>query len=77
MKAVQILMDESLLTALDRLARRQKLDRSKLVRAAIKRYLAAAEIEAWEQNDIDAYRKKPIKQGELNSWLKAQAWPRG
>ena len=72
---MQILMEETLLEELDRAAKRAKLDRSKLVRAAVKRFLASALIEEWEKSDIDAYRAKPLTRAELEPWQKAQIWP--
>lgn len=77
MKTVQILMEEALLSELDKLAKGKKLDRSKVVRLAIKRYLAAAKIEAWEQSDIEAYKRKPMTQREIDAWSKVRAWPKG
>lgn len=43
MKAVQILMDEQQLSALDGAAKRLGRDRSKLVREAVARFLATEE----------------------------------
>ncbi|MFZ5469624.1 MAG: CopG family ribbon-helix-helix protein [Myxococcota bacterium] len=75
MKAVQILMDERLLGALDRSAKRTRRDRSKLVREAIASYLAAEEAREKDRRLIDAYKKQPLTREELD-WLGAGEWPK-
>jgi metal-responsive CopG/Arc/MetJ family transcriptional regulator len=75
MKAVQILMDEELLSDLDRTAKRIGRDRSKLVREAVARFLAAERAKEKERAVIDAYRKKPLTRAELD-WLGAGEWPK-
>lgn len=75
MKAVQILMDEGQLSALDRAAKRLGRDRSKLVREAVSRFLAAEETKAKERRVIEAYRRTPLTREELD-WLGAGEWPK-
>ncbi len=75
MKAVQILMDNGLLEEIGQAAKHAKMDRSKLVRAAIRRYLASVQISSWEKSDIEAYRRKPLTRAEIDPWRKAQVWP--
>lgn len=75
MKAVQILMDEGLLARLDSTAKRIGRDRSKLIREAIARFLAAEEARDKEQRVIQAYEKQPLT-GEELEWLEAGEWPR-
>ena len=75
MKAVQILMDEDLLSALDRSAKRNKRDRSKLVRDAVAAWLAAEATREKDRQLIAAYRKQPLTRDELD-WLGAGEWPK-
>jgi metal-responsive CopG/Arc/MetJ family transcriptional regulator len=75
MKAVQILMDERLLSRLDRTAKRLARDRSKLVRDAVARFLAAEDAREKEQRVIEAYERQPLTREELE-WLEAGEWPR-
>jgi metal-responsive CopG/Arc/MetJ family transcriptional regulator len=75
MKPIQILMEDELLREVDEVAKRSKLDRSKLIREALRRYLAAARVRDWEQSDIEAYRRKPLTKGELEDWQKVRVWP--
>lgn len=75
MKAVQILMEQDLVTEIDEAARRANMDRSKLVRVAIRRYLVASQVQDWERSDIAAYRRKPLTRADLDPWQKARVWP--
>jgi metal-responsive CopG/Arc/MetJ family transcriptional regulator len=75
MKAVQILMDERQLFALDGAARRLGRDRSKLIREAVARFLAAEDALEKERQVIEAYRKKPLSREEQD-WLGAGEWPK-
>jgi metal-responsive CopG/Arc/MetJ family transcriptional regulator len=74
MKAVQILMDERQLAALDRVAKRLGRDRSKLVREAVSGLLAREAAKEKERRVIEAYRKTPMTREELE-WLGAGEWP--
>lgn len=76
MKAVQILMDEELLSDLDRAAKRIGRDRSKLVREAVARFLAVERAKEKERRVVEAYKKKPLTPDELD-WLGAGEWPKG
>ena len=75
MKAVQILMDERMLAALDCTAKRVGRDRSKLVREAVARFLAAEDAREKERQVIDAYERQPLTREELG-WLEAGEWPK-
>ena len=75
MKAVQILMDEPLLSALDRTAKRVGRDRSKLVREAVARFLAAENAKEKERRVIAAYERHPLTREELD-WLEEGEWPK-
>ncbi|MBI1949689.1 MAG: ribbon-helix-helix protein, CopG family [Deltaproteobacteria bacterium] len=74
MRAVQILMDEELIAALDRTAKRLRRDRSKLVREAVTRLLAAEAAQEKEQRVIAAYARQPLARDERD-WLEAGEWP--
>jgi len=75
MKPIQILMDERELALVDQEAARQGLDRSKLMREAMRRYLAGLTREAHERDYVESYRAKPDDLKEVRAWQKAQAWP--
>jgi hypothetical protein len=75
MKAVQILMDEELIAAVDQEAKRRRSDRSKLVRTALTRYLADSRRGTLEQQHIHGYQKRPQRKRDLTAWERAQQWP--
>jgi metal-responsive CopG/Arc/MetJ family transcriptional regulator len=75
MKPIQILMDERLLAAVDREAKRRRSDRSKLVRAALTAFLADSRRRTLEEQYRRAYRQAPQRTDEIEPWEHIQAWP--
>lgn len=75
MKAIQILMDERLLNAVDREAKRAGSDRSKLIREALTRFLQETRRKTMEDQDRQAYMKRPQTKDEIEPWEAVQAWP--
>lgn len=68
-------MDEEALGHLDREAKRLGIDRSKLMREAVRRYLLKLMRDHDEETYIESYRRKPQDAKELRQWGKVQAWP--
>lgn len=75
MKPIQILMDEELLKRIEKEARRQKLDRSKLIRQAVAEFLEARRREEADRRDIEGYERFPQDPKEIMAWERIQAWP--
>jgi metal-responsive CopG/Arc/MetJ family transcriptional regulator len=75
MKTVQLMMEETTLRALDKEAKRQARDRSKIVREAVKRYLHALQRQRDDEAYAEAYRKSPADPKEASEWSSIQAWP--
>jgi metal-responsive CopG/Arc/MetJ family transcriptional regulator len=75
MKPIQILMDEAMIAAIDREAKRRKMDRSKLLRAAVADYLANQRRREREEQDRRGYAAAPQRTEEYEPWLAAQVWP--
>jgi metal-responsive CopG/Arc/MetJ family transcriptional regulator len=75
MKAIQILMDEALLRALDEEARRRRTDRSKLIRMASARLLTDLRRRDLEARHRRGYVGKPQDGDELRGWEEIQEWP--
>jgi len=75
MKAVQILMDEDLIRSVDAEARRLRSDRSKVVRAALNRFLKERRVQRLERQYIEGCRKHPPTAGEIEAWERIQEWP--
>jgi metal-responsive CopG/Arc/MetJ family transcriptional regulator len=75
METVQIVLDEDLLRATDRAARRTKRNRSALVRDALREHLRRLEARAQEARDRDGYARRPQAQDESQLWEAEAAWP--
>lgn len=73
METVQVVMDKALLQATDRAARRRRLNRSALVRDALRAYLRRLEIEDRERRDRAGYAAKADT--EYAVWDQVTAWP--
>ena len=59
MKTIAITIDETDLSRIDRLAKKEggKRNRSQVVRRAIQEYVARLEIQAIEERDLEIYRR--------------------
>jgi metal-responsive CopG/Arc/MetJ family transcriptional regulator len=75
MKAVQVVLEEDLLDQADRQAKRDKLNRSQLIRAALREYLERVRLRELEDRDREGYEREPIEPGEFDVWDAEQAWP--
>jgi metal-responsive CopG/Arc/MetJ family transcriptional regulator len=75
METVQIVLDEKLRIAADKAARRSRVNRSQLVREALREYLQRLEMKAREGRDREGYAKKPQTHGEWQAWESESAWP--
>jgi hypothetical protein len=76
MKTIQIVLDEASLRAADREARKAKLNRSALFRAALAYYLRRRQIAELEDRHRRGYREKPVAPGEFDVWDRVVEWPR-
>ena len=77
MQTIQIVVDEDLLRAADRHAEQAKLNRSALVREALRTYLKRLEIRDKERRDREGYERSAGTEAELCGWEKVAAWPEG
>jgi len=75
METVQIVLDKKLLQATDRAARRTKLNRSALVREALREHLRRLEVCALEERDRQGYSKQTQASSESRLWEAEAAWP--
>jgi metal-responsive CopG/Arc/MetJ family transcriptional regulator len=75
MEIVQIVLDEELRIAADKAARKSRLNRSQLVREALREYLLRLEMKAREARDREGYAKKPPAHGDWQAWESEAAWP--
>jgi metal-responsive CopG/Arc/MetJ family transcriptional regulator len=74
METIQIVLEEDLLHAADRAARRLKLNRSALFREALRAHLASLARRERERADHAGYERQPDG-GAGAVWEKAAAWP--
>ena len=77
METVQVVLDKSLLQATDRAARRMKLNRSALVREALREHLKRLEVRTSEERDRAGYARQPQTREESVLWEAEAAWPPG
>ena len=75
METVQIVLEKELLLAADKAARRRRVNRSALVREALRDYLRRVAVADRERRDRAGY----VKSGddEFAIWDQVSAWPEG
>jgi metal-responsive CopG/Arc/MetJ family transcriptional regulator len=75
METVQIVLDEKLLRATDRAARRTRQNRSALVRDALREHLRRLAIRELEERDRSGYAKGRTTREEVRDWEAEAVWP--
>ena len=75
METVQIVLDSKLLKAADNAAKRHKVNRSQLVRQALREHLGRLRIADLEERDRRGYQAQPQRMEEYGPWEEAAAWP--
>ncbi|MBM3792835.1 MAG: ribbon-helix-helix protein, CopG family [Acidobacteria bacterium] len=75
METVQVVLNPKLLKAADIAAKRQKVNRSQLIRDALRRHLDHLRLAALEERDRRSYQVKPQRAEEYGPWEEAAAWP--
>jgi metal-responsive CopG/Arc/MetJ family transcriptional regulator len=75
METVQVVLDKELLLATDRVARKTKVNRSALVREALRQHLLKLEVADQEARDREGYQKQPSQHHDALQWESIAAWP--
>jgi predicted transcriptional regulator len=75
METIQVVLEEDLLRAADRAARRLKVNRSALLREALRTHLAALARRQRERADRAGYERQPDRAGSDAVWERVAAWP--
>jgi len=75
METIQVVLDAKLLRAADQAAKRRKLNRSALIREALRAHLKRMHELDLEERDRRGYLAKPQGREEFASWEDAAAWP--
>lgn len=74
MKTVQMTLDEDLVAAVDRAAKRLRTTRSALTRQALRAALARIRTEELERKHREGYARKPVEKREFSVWEEEQVW---
>jgi len=74
METIQVVIDEKLLQASDRAAKKAKLNRSELIRLALREHLQRLQILEIEQRDQRGYEKLPQSK-VAEPWEAEAVWP--
>lgn len=75
METIQVVLDTKLLKAADNAAKRQKVNRSALIRNALQEHLRRLHTLELEERDRRGYQAKPQREGEYRPWEEAASWP--
>ncbi len=74
-ETIQVVMEEELLRTIDRTARRLKVNRSALIRDALRQHLSRLKVREREDSDRRGYQRLPEKTSDLEPWDGVAAWP--
>jgi metal-responsive CopG/Arc/MetJ family transcriptional regulator len=74
METIQVVIDSELRQAADRVAKQRKVNRSALMREALRAHLKKLHIEELEERERRAYEKYPQTEEEIHMWDKETAW---
>ena len=75
METIKIVLDRELLNAVDVTARRCGMNRSALIRRALREHLRRLHILDLEERDRRGYQAHPQRVEEYLPWEEAAAWP--
>jgi len=76
MATIQVVLDSELLRAADRAARRARVNRSALIREALRRHLEQIETTEMELREREAYWKHPHRTADSLRWERVASWPK-
>ena len=74
MKNVQISIDGETLSRVDQIGKPLGLNRSEIVRRALREWLHRHAVESFEREWIEALQKRPDDAGRAESWIGIQSW---
>jgi metal-responsive CopG/Arc/MetJ family transcriptional regulator len=76
METIQVVMEGGLVKAADQAARRLKVNRSALIRDAVREHLTRLHYRELERREREAYERTPDDPAEFAAWDKVAAWPK-
>jgi len=74
-ETIQVVLDAKLLKAADTAAKRQKVNRSALIRQALEAHLKRLHVLDLEERDRRGYQTRPQRVEEYRPWEEIAAWP--
>jgi Ribbon-helix-helix protein, copG family len=74
-ETIQVVLDAKLLKAADVAAKRQKVNRSALIREALQEYLKRLHIRELEERERRGYEAQPQRLEEYAPWEAEAVWP--
>ena len=74
MKTVQMTLDDALVKAVDKAAKRLNKSRSAFARDALRQALENLRITELEEKHRRGYEKHPVQGGEFSIWENEHAW---
>ena len=75
MQTIQIVLDDELLAAANVAAEKARINRSALMRDALRAHLKRLKIKEMEERTARAYQEKPDTDDDLVGWEKMAVWP--
>ena len=75
MTTIRVVLEDSLLQETDRVVRRLKVNRSALIRDALREHLKRLSIHERERRDREGYARHPATSDEFGVWDRVTAWP--
>jgi metal-responsive CopG/Arc/MetJ family transcriptional regulator len=75
METIQVVLDAKLLKKADAAAKRQKVNRSALIRSALQEHLKKLHTLDLEARDQRGYTLLPQREDEFRGWEDVAAWP--
>jgi metal-responsive CopG/Arc/MetJ family transcriptional regulator len=73
-ETIQVVLDAKLLKAADSAAKRQKVNRSALIRHALREHLKRLRVLELEKRDRRGYMANPQRSEEYRIWENVAAW---
>jgi metal-responsive CopG/Arc/MetJ family transcriptional regulator len=75
METIQVVLDSELLGAANAAAKRARVNRSSLIREALREHLKRLRAGEVEDRDRRGYRRRPDKAADAAAWERVASWP--
>jgi metal-responsive CopG/Arc/MetJ family transcriptional regulator len=75
METIQVVLDKDLLRAANGAAKRVRINRSALIRRALREHLKRLRTLEIEARDRQGYRERPDSPGDIAEWELGASWP--